>query len=224
MHNFRLISVLKLVVTIIKIDSFHKKVKRPRSLLNGMKIRQWWMLTLHLIRVLTIHLVRVLTLHLIRMILRRYIINIREMILINGWLWAEVITRVERVFWDVAVVFPSLGGIGKFTVDGLHHVERIGSRIYRLLGLGSRGALDLGQVVGCLGDSSDLPLVLGSARVLELLAVANFNVGDYSFAFLTLGVLVTNVMLVKSLVLLWIWYCPPFTVPHFLSCTNPGNG
>lgn len=113
--NFRFISVLKLVVIVVKIDSLHKEIKRTWSFFYGLEISHWWMFALHLIRMFTVHLIWVFTLHLIGVIFMN-VINIREVILFNGRLRVVVITRVERVLRQIACILPDFAPIWKFTL------------------------------------------------------------------------------------------------------------
>ena len=55
-----------------------------------------------------------------------------------------------------------------------------------------------------LRNSRYLPLVLSIAHILQLFAVAYLNVGNYSFTLFALSILITDVMLVKTLKLFWV--------------------
>ena len=50
-----------------------------------------------------------------------------------------------------------------------------------------------------LRNSRYLPLVLSLAYILQLFAVTYLNVGNYSFTLFALSILITDVMLVKTL-------------------------
>lgn len=161
-YNFRLISVLKLVVTIVEVDGFHKKVKRTWCFLNWMKICHWWLFTLHLIWIFTVDLIWVFTVHLVRMIFRRNIINVWEMIFFNWRLGMIVITRVVRVLRKIAIIFPHFTTIWKLTINRIH-VKSIGSRLNWLLRFWHCRSLDFRRSICRFRNGSNLPLILWPA-------------------------------------------------------------
>lgn len=137
LNDFRFICVLKLVVIIIQVNRFHEKIKWPWGFLNGVEISHWWMFTFKLIWMFAVHLIWIFTLHLIWMIFRWYIVDIREVVLVNWWLGMNVIvTRIIRVFRQITHILSDFTWIWKLAVYGVK-VEWIGSRLDWLLRLRS---------------------------------------------------------------------------------------